>query len=142
MVVPPSTGPPKLSWAICGNSARGMPRIIAIRSTTNDINTTWLPARYRNPSATAAQPQRAAVVSALTGIGVSRQVAQIGSRQVAVSIRYRVDRSTQFSSSPASSGPTIAPNCVTVMFSELAAGSSPPASIRGIAADRAGAFTA
>ena len=45
IVVPPSTGPPKLSCAICGNRARGMPRIIAIRSTTNDISTTWLPAR-------------------------------------------------------------------------------------------------
>ncbi len=45
IVVPPSTGPPKLSWAICGNSARGMPKIIAIRSTTNDISTTGLPAR-------------------------------------------------------------------------------------------------
>ncbi len=45
MVVPPSTGPPKLSCAICGNNARGMPKIIAIKSTTNDINTTVLPAR-------------------------------------------------------------------------------------------------
>jgi hypothetical protein len=45
IVVPPSTGPPKLSCAICGKSARGMPKIIAIRSTTNDISTTVLPAR-------------------------------------------------------------------------------------------------
>ena len=45
IVVPPSTGPPKLSCAICGNSARGMPKTIAIRSTTNDISTTVLPAR-------------------------------------------------------------------------------------------------
>jgi hypothetical protein len=45
IVVPPSTGPPKVSCAICGNSARGIPRIIAIRSTTNDISTTWLLAR-------------------------------------------------------------------------------------------------
>ncbi|SKY28845.1 Uncharacterised protein [Mycobacteroides abscessus subsp. abscessus] len=33
---PPSIGPPKFSWAICGNSARGMPKIMAMRSTTND----------------------------------------------------------------------------------------------------------
>ena len=45
IVVPPSTGPPKLWCAISGNSARGMPKIIAIRSTTNDISTTRLPAR-------------------------------------------------------------------------------------------------
>ena len=45
IVEPPSTGPPKLSCAICGNSARGMPKIIAIKSTTNDISTTVLPAR-------------------------------------------------------------------------------------------------
>nr|CRL80924.1 hypothetical protein CPGR_04138 [Mycolicibacter nonchromogenicus] len=75
-------------------------------------------------------------------MGTSRTVAQIGKMQVAASIRYRVDRSTQPSSSPANSGPTIAPNCMTVMFSELAAGRSLPATSRGIAADRVGALTA
>ncbi len=40
IVVPPWTGPPKFSWAICGNNARGMPNTIAMMSTTNDINTT------------------------------------------------------------------------------------------------------
>jgi hypothetical protein len=39
---------------------------------------------------------------------------------------------------PASSGPTIAPNCMTVMFSELAAGSWSLDRIRGIAADLVG----
>ena len=39
-LAPPSSGPPKLSCAICGNSARGMPKTIAIRSTTNDISST------------------------------------------------------------------------------------------------------
>ena len=47
--VPPSTGPPKLSCAICGKSARGMPRIIAIRSTTNDISTTVLSRQVAEP---------------------------------------------------------------------------------------------
>ena len=50
-------------------------------------------------------------------------VAQIGKVQVIASIRYSVDRSTQRSITPASSGPTMAPNCITVMFNELAAGS-------------------
>src|ERR1700731_405068 len=102
-----------------------MPKIMAIRSTTNDINTTVLPARYRNPSQTAPNPQRddpAASVS-VAGIGLNRTVAQIGAAQVIASTRYSVDRSIQRSSTPASSGPTIAPNCITVMFSELAAGS-------------------
>jgi len=45
IAVPPSTGPAELSWTIRGNRARGRPKIVAIRSTTNDINTTVLPAR-------------------------------------------------------------------------------------------------
>ena len=75
-------------------------------------------------------------------MGVSRNVAQIGARHVIASIRYSVDRSTQLSSRPASSGPTIAPNCWTVMFSEFAAGSCSTGSIRGMAADLVGWFTA
>src|SRR5690348_11670059 len=79
IVVPPSIGPPKLSCAICGNSARGMPRIIATRSTTNDISTTVLPARYRKPSSTAAKPQPDEPPPlSFGGIGASRNVAQIG----------------------------------------------------------------
>ena len=76
------------------------------------------------------------------GIGASRNVAQIAAMQVIASMRYRVDRSTHRNMSPASSGPTIAPNCITVMFNELAAGSWAPGSIRGIAAERVGELTA
>ncbi len=35
---PPSVGPPKSRLAICGNSARGMPKIMAMRSTTKDMS--------------------------------------------------------------------------------------------------------
>ncbi len=42
---PPAWGPPKSRWAISGNSARGMPKTIAIRSTTNDIISTGWPPR-------------------------------------------------------------------------------------------------
>ena len=69
-------------------------------------------------------------------------VAQIGARQLIASMRYSVDRSTQRSRIPASSGPAMAPNCCTVMFSELAAGSWSIGSIRGIAAPRVGQLTA
>ena len=78
----------------------------------------------------------------MAGIGASRNVAQIGSTQVIASIRYSVDRSTKRSNTPASSGPTMAPNCITVVFSELAAGNCSPGSIRGMAADRVGELIA
>ena len=40
---PPSLGPPKSTSAISGKSARGMPKTIAMMSTTNDIiSTGWL----------------------------------------------------------------------------------------------------
>ena len=42
---PPSTGPPKLTCASCGNSARGMPNVIAMMSTTKLIRSTVLPRR-------------------------------------------------------------------------------------------------
>ncbi len=42
---PPPSGPPKLSCAICGKSARGMPKTIAMMSTTNDIISTGWPRR-------------------------------------------------------------------------------------------------
>ena len=42
---PPRSGPPNASWAISGKSARGMPKTIAIRSTTNDISSTGWPRR-------------------------------------------------------------------------------------------------
>ena len=42
---PPSSGPPKLSCAICGNSARGIPKTIAMMSTRNDIISTGCPRR-------------------------------------------------------------------------------------------------
>ena len=82
-MVPPSTGPPKLSCAICGNSARGMPKIIAIRSTTNDISTTCVAGqvaeavedRARSPTR-----ERACAVP-VGGIGASRNVAQIGANR-------------------------------------------------------------
>ncbi len=76
------------------------------------------------------------------GIGASRTVAQIGTMQVMASIRYSVDRSTQRSITPASSGPTMAPNWNTVKFSELAAGSWSPGSMREMAAVRVGALIA
>ncbi len=57
-------------------------------------------------------------------------------------MRYSVERSTQCKSTPASSGPTIAPNCWTVMFSELAAGNCSMGTSRGTAAPRVGQFTA
>ena len=42
--MPPPSGPPKSRWAISGNSARGIPKTIAIMSTRNDISSTgWLP---------------------------------------------------------------------------------------------------
>jgi hypothetical protein len=53
-----------------------------------------------------------------------------------------VDKSTQLSNRPAISGPMMAPNCITVMFSEFAAANWSPGSIREMAAERAGAFTA
>ena len=37
---PPASGPPKSTCAISGKSARGIPKIIAMRSTTNDISST------------------------------------------------------------------------------------------------------
>ena len=37
---PPSDGPPNSTSAISGKSARGIPKIIAIRSTRNDIIST------------------------------------------------------------------------------------------------------
>ncbi len=37
---PPSEGPPKSMSAISGNSARGIPKTIAMMSTTNDISST------------------------------------------------------------------------------------------------------
>ena len=69
-------------------------------------------------------------------------VAQIAALHVIASIRYSVDRSTQRSINPASNGPTMAPNCMTVMFSELAAASCSPGSMRGIAAERVGELMA
>ena len=40
---PPSLGPPKSTCAISGNSARGMPKTIAMMSTPNDIiSTGWV----------------------------------------------------------------------------------------------------
>ena len=42
---PPSSGPPKLACAISGNSARGMPKTIAMMSTRNDIISTGWPRR-------------------------------------------------------------------------------------------------
>ena len=42
---PPSDGPPKSTSAISGNSARGMPKTMAIMSTTNDISSTGWPRR-------------------------------------------------------------------------------------------------
>jgi len=42
-ISPPLSGPPKSTWAISGNSARGMPKTMAIRSTTNDMSSTgWV----------------------------------------------------------------------------------------------------
>ena len=37
---PPLSGPPKSRWATSGNSARGMPKTIAMMSTRNDISST------------------------------------------------------------------------------------------------------
>jgi hypothetical protein len=42
---PPSSGPEKLSCAISGNSARGIPKTIAMMSTRNDISSTGWPRR-------------------------------------------------------------------------------------------------
>lgn len=115
-----------------------------MRSTTKDMRTTRLPDRYRKPSSTAAKPQREVSSSGECsgGIGVSRNVAQIGAIVVRASMKYSVDRSTHRSSTPASSGPMIAPAWNTVMLSELAAGSCSAGSIRGIAAERVGELIA
>ena len=43
--MPPSSGPPNDECAISGKSARGMPKTIAIRSTTKDIISTGWPRR-------------------------------------------------------------------------------------------------
>ncbi|SKN79061.1 Uncharacterised protein [Mycobacteroides abscessus subsp. bolletii] len=45
ITVPPSAGSPNPSWAICGNRMRGIPKIMAMRSTTKDIRTILCPAR-------------------------------------------------------------------------------------------------
>ncbi|SKW15214.1 Uncharacterised protein [Mycobacteroides abscessus subsp. abscessus] len=45
------------------------------------------------------------------GILCSRTVAQIGATHAIASIRYSVDRSTHLSSTPASNGPAMNPNC-------------------------------
>jgi hypothetical protein len=37
---PPASGPWKSTWATSGKRARGIPKTIAIRSTTNDISST------------------------------------------------------------------------------------------------------
>ena len=42
---PPPIGPPKLTWASWGNSARGIPNVIAMMSTTKLISSTVLPRR-------------------------------------------------------------------------------------------------
>ncbi len=41
--IPPLSGPPKSTCAISGNSARGMPKTIAMMSTRNDISSTGAP---------------------------------------------------------------------------------------------------
>ncbi len=43
--VPPSGGPPKVCWAICGNNARGIPATIAMMSTTNEASRIFCVAR-------------------------------------------------------------------------------------------------
>ena len=43
--IPPLSGPPKSTCAISGNSARGMPKTIAMMSTRKDISSTGWPFR-------------------------------------------------------------------------------------------------
>ena len=132
----PATGPPKVWWAICGNSARGMPRIIAMRSTTNDISTTRVcrpdsgsrPAQRRCPSESYRPGPRRHLVPKRRAQGRHRRQPEWSARTVSHTA-HGVDEIGAWtgrpsrSSTPASSGPMTAPAWVTVMFSELAAGS-------------------
>ena len=61
---------------------------------------------------------------------------------VTVSSRYSHGKPTTGMSTPAISGPPMAPACITVMFSELAAGSRFSGSSRGSTALRVGWLTA
>ena len=82
---PPPSGPPKLTWAISGNSARGIPKTIAMMSTRKDISSTECPARYRNPSITALMPSVPVVPSIGSG-GRKNTAPSVGSSDT-VSIR-------------------------------------------------------
>lgn len=62
-------------------------------------------------------------IAMLAFAGLAQRQIQDHLIEMTASMRYNVDRSTQVSSRPASSGPTIAPNCAIVMFNEFAAGS-------------------
>ena len=49
-------GSPKFSCAICGNSARGIPKTIAMTSTTKLMSSTGCVRRYARPSTTERNP--------------------------------------------------------------------------------------
>ena len=80
---PPPTGPPKVSCAICGNSARGMPKTIAMMSTTNVISSSGLEPQVGSPSSTFARPRR----SPSGGIGGSLTTAYRIATRVSASMK-------------------------------------------------------
>lgn len=109
-------------------------------STTNDASRTFCVARYVKPPRTSLNPARRDVP--VGGIAGSFHTAHSVARRKIESSRYSSCRPADGMRTPASSGPAIAPNCTTVMFSEFAAGNCLPGINRGMIAARVGWFTA
>ena len=85
-LAPPPAGPPKVCWAISGNSALGRPKTIAMMSSRKEANRTFRVARYRKPSITWASPARRAAPSS-GGKDGSRHTAHMVRVSPAASIR-------------------------------------------------------
>ena len=138
---PPPGGSPNVFSAISGNSARGMPKTIAMMSSRKLASRIFWSARYRKPSTTSRRPARRLLPSS-GGRGGSFQTAQMVAVSATASTRYRVESPTTGMSAPASIGPNTPPNIITVDDSAEAAGICSAGTSRATDAVRAGAFTA
>ena len=98
-----------------------MPKTIAMMSTTKLMSSTLWPARYRKPSITERSPSDCPLSSAL--IDGSFHTAQRVSMSDAASSAYSQWTPMIGMSGAPSIGPAMAPNCITVILSEFAAGS-------------------
>src|SRR4051794_23716528 len=90
---------------MAGNSARGNPKIIALRSIANTDCTVRLPFRNRNPSTTA--DQLTAGASCAGGDGRIATAVAITTRNVTASNTKAPAGSIVTSNRPATTGPTI-----------------------------------